>query len=58
MTASVRIILASTSRYRRELVKRLGVHIEPMSPPYDEDADKAAHAQLPLAELVMHLACA
>ena len=36
----MRIILASTSRYRRELVKRLNVPVESLAPPYDEDADK------------------
>ena len=52
----MRIILASTSRYRRELVKRLNVPVESLAPPYDEDADKAAHAHLPIEDLVMHLA--
>lgn len=52
----MRIILASTSRYRRELVQRLRVPIESLAPPYDEDADKEAHAHLPIESLVMHLA--
>jgi septum formation protein len=52
----MRILLASTSRYRRELVQRLRVPIECLAPPYDEEADKAAHAHLPIPELAMHLA--
>jgi septum formation protein len=52
----MRIILASTSRYRRELVTRLGVPIEAMASPYDEEAAKLAHAHLPLEELVVLLA--
>ncbi len=52
----MRIILASTSKYRRELVQRLGASIGCMAPPYDEDTEKAAHAHLPIEELVMHLA--
>ncbi len=52
----MRIILASTSRYRRELVQRLRVPIESVAPPYDEDADKAAHGHLPIEDLVTHLA--
>ena len=52
----MRIILASTSRYRRELVQRFKVPVESLAPPYDEDADKAAHAHLPIEELVTHLA--
>jgi septum formation protein len=52
----MRILLASTSRYRRELVKRLAVPIEALASPYDEEADKLAHAHLPIEALVMHLA--
>jgi septum formation protein len=52
----MRIILASTSRYRRELVTRLGVPIEALASPYDEEAAKLAHAHLPLEELVVLLA--
>ncbi len=52
----MRIIIASTSRYRRELVQRFEVPVECLAPPYDEDADKAAHSHLPIEELVMHLA--
>jgi septum formation protein len=52
----MRIILASTSRYRRELVKRLVLPIETMASPYDEEADKATFAHLSLDALVVHLA--
>ena len=53
----MRIILASTSRYRRELVTRLQLPIEAMASPYDEEPVKLAHAHLPLTELVVMLAC-
>ncbi len=52
----MRIVLASTSRYRRELVSRLPLAIESMAPPYDEDVDKARFAHLPVPELVTLLA--
>jgi septum formation protein len=52
----MKIILASTSRYRRELVARLGLDVECVAPPYDEEVDKAAHPHLPLPDLARHLA--
>lgn len=52
------IILASTSKYRRELVQRLGVPVSSAAPLCDEDVEKAAHAHLPIAELAVHLATA
>lgn len=52
----MRVILASTSRYRRELVSRLPIAVESVAPDYDEEADKLAHAHLPLGELALHLA--
>ena len=51
-----RIVLASTSRYRRELIERLGVSIECVSPPFDEEAAKPSLAHLPAEELVVALA--
>jgi septum formation protein len=50
------MILASTSPYRRELVKRLGISIEPMASSYDEEHDKTVLSHLPLESLVVHLA--
>jgi septum formation protein len=52
----VHIVLASTSRYRRALIARLGVPVTCVSPDYDEERDKIAHAHLPPGELAMHLA--
>ena len=52
----MRIVLASTSRYRRELVSRLGVPVECVAPDYDEEPVKLAHAHLPLGELAVLLA--
>lgn len=52
----MRIVLASTSRYRRELVGRLGLPIESVAPPYDEEAGKREAMWLPAEEIVAHLA--
>ncbi len=35
-SAATRIVLASTSRYRKALVERLGIAIETVAPPFDE----------------------
>lgn len=53
-----RIILASTSRYRRELIGRLGLPVESVAPPFDEEAEKReSHAwKRPAEELVATLA--
>lgn len=52
----MRIVLASTSRYRRELIQRLGLAVEPAAPAFDEEAGKAAAAWLPAEEVVAALA--
>jgi septum formation protein len=41
-----RLVLASTSRYRRELLTRLGVPFESVAPPYDEERGKAELAHV------------
>lgn len=51
-----RIILASTSRYRRELVARLQLDVESMASDYDEDAEKIALGAVDPITLVRHLA--
>lgn len=48
------LILASTSRYRKELLSRLGLPFEAVSP----DVDEAAHASEPPRELALRLAIA
>jgi septum formation protein len=48
------IILASTSRYRRELMQRLSVPFRALSPPIDEESYK--DSQLSPLELAEHLA--
>lgn len=52
--SSRRIVLASTSRYRRALLEQLGVPFEQHSPGVDEDAVKALH--LPPEAMVTRLA--
>jgi septum formation protein len=47
-----RLVLASTSRYRRGLLERLGLPFEISRPPYEEQHD----LPLPPEELVLHLA--
>jgi septum formation protein len=49
-----RLVLASTSRYRADLLRRLGLPFEAMAPDCDEDAVKARG--LPAEELVSTLA--
>lgn len=51
-----RIVLASTSRYRRELVGRLQLAIESVASDYDEDAEKIALGAVDPITLVRHLA--
>lgn len=51
-----RLVLASTSRYRRELIERLGLAIECVAPPFDEEAAKTSLAHLRAEELVVALA--
>ncbi|MBL8604432.1 MAG: septum formation protein Maf [Myxococcales bacterium] len=53
MTTS--LILASTSRYRKMLLERLGRPFEAVAPPYDEEAGKRAHAALGAAALSQRL---
>lgn len=50
------LILASTSRYRRELLTRLGLAFEAVAPPYDEEAGKLTHAHLDVEALSLELA--
>ncbi len=38
----VRVVLASTSRYRRELVERLGIEVDVIAPDFDERAAEGA----------------
>ncbi len=51
---SPRIILASTSRYRRQLLERLGLTFESLAPLVDEESLK--DPRLPPLELARHLA--
>lgn len=51
-----RIILASTSRYRRELINRLQLPIECVPANFDEDAEKIALGTVDPVTLVRHLA--
>ena len=53
---SQRIILASTSPYRRALMKRLGLAFEVLAPPFDEEAAKPALAHLDVESLSLELA--
>jgi septum formation protein len=50
------IVLASTSRYRRALLERLGLPFEAVAPPYDEEGGKRAHADLGPEALSLALA--
>ncbi len=52
----MKIVLASTSRYRRELVGRLGLHVECAAPPYDETSARRALGPVPVADVVRALA--
>jgi len=51
-----KIILASTSRYRRGLMERLGLPFEAAAPDYDEEAEKdRLPSDTPTEALVSHL---
>ncbi len=50
------VILASTSRYRRELIGRLGITVTCMASPFDEEAAKEGLSALPIAERARALA--
>lgn len=50
------VILASTSRYRRELIGRLGLTVTCMPSPFDEEAAKEGLSPLPIAERARALA--
>ncbi|HZF49494.1 MAG TPA: nucleoside triphosphate pyrophosphatase [Polyangiaceae bacterium] len=52
----MRIVLASTSRYRRELIQRLGLGVESAAPAFDEEAEKKALEALSPEALVASLA--
>jgi septum formation protein len=52
----MRIVLASTSRYRRELIQRLGLGVESAAPTFDEEAEKKALEALSPEDLVASLA--
>jgi septum formation protein len=54
--APPRIVLASTSRYRRELVRRLGLEVEAMAPAFDERAAEAALGAASTEEVARALA--
>ncbi|MEI8254332.1 MAG: nucleoside triphosphate pyrophosphatase [Deltaproteobacteria bacterium] len=51
-----RVLLASTSRYRHELVSRLGLDVACLSPPYDEEEAKRALGPVTPEALVVELA--
>lgn len=51
-----RLILASTSPYRRALLQRLGIPFEVVKPPFDEEAAKPALAHLDVESLSLALA--
>lgn len=50
------LVLASTSRYRRALLERLGLAFEAIAPPFDEEAHKQRHAHLSAEALSLELA--
>src|SRR4051812_37794760 len=52
----MRVVLASSSRYRRALVERLGIVVEPVTPPYDEEAAKDALGATSVEAMTQHLA--
>ena len=56
MSTAAPLILASTSRYRRELIGRLGISVTCMPSPFDEEAAKGALSALPIAERARALA--
>jgi septum formation protein len=52
----MQLVLASTSRYRRSLLERLGVPFEAVAPPFDEEAAKTAMGHLDPEALSLALA--
>ncbi len=50
-----RIVLASTSRYRKDLVERLGLEVETLAPDLDERAVEQAMGNVPTEELARML---
>jgi len=50
------LVLASTSRYRRALIERLGVAVQCVAPDYDEDAARPSLVHLPLGDQARRLA--
>jgi septum formation protein len=50
------LVLASSSRYRRSLLERLGVPFEAVAPPFDEEAAKTAMGHLDPEALSLALA--
>jgi septum formation protein len=52
----MRLVLASTSRYRHALLKRLGVPFTAIAPPIDESALQASLRDLDARALTTHLA--
>lgn len=51
-----RLVLASTSPYRRALIERLGLHVETMAPDFDERAAEEALGPLTTSQLAAALA--
>lgn len=54
--ASLRVILASTSQYRRALLAPLGWSFECVASPFDEEAAKPGLAHLPVGDRALTLA--
>lgn len=54
--AGRRVFLASTSRYRRALVERLGLGVELIEPPLDEELEKQRVGAMHPSQLAVHLA--
>lgn len=52
----MRVVLASTSRYRRALIERLGLDVTCVAPACDEEALKQSLMHLPVAARAMSLA--
>jgi len=52
----MKVVLASTSRYRRALIARLGLDVTCVAPDCDEDALKRSLTHLPVAARAMSLA--
>lgn len=50
------LVLASTSRYRRALLERLGLTVTCVAPDFDEDAARPSLVHLPLSEQALRLA--